>query len=479
MTYISSINRNYFLVLFSNFFLFLASLLTALSIYTSFFSWFFFILFLILILIKTSENIYKENKRIFYLILTSFFLKFFINEFIYVYFELRGYPLGTIGGSDDISYFLKGKLIAQLFINDLSAQLNPRIYHVKISDNQNFYLFNALINLIDIKISLKEMIKVGIIINAFSAVIFYHIYQNIRLNKNYIFLFVFLFVIDLKIFFYSNLNLKEIYLLFSFICCIYLSSVIITNNLNNKKILALSIFGLLFSAIIRWQFFLIYLFMIIVSIYFRLILIIKNNYILKLFNLSIFLGFFLLIFFYYEDVYNYIIIYNNQIAENFLTPNENLSLGNKIFSLKLADNIFYIFIYLGHGILGIFPIFKVSNLYFEFQKIAQVWFHLLLIASTYHGFRCLKNLNKNNLELTFFTITVTIGVFIIILLCALVTYGSLEFSRYSLSLNLYFLIIIAISIKNLNINFIFKIIGVYVVMNLILLIPYYYLKSLL
>ena len=109
--------KNIFFQLFSYKLFLTFSIITVISIYYNFFSWFFFVIFLILILFILSKNIFFQNKNIFYLILGSFFIKFFFSELLYVYFELKGYPLGTIGGSDDISYFLKGKIIAEFLRN--------------------------------------------------------------------------------------------------------------------------------------------------------------------------------------------------------------------------------------------------------------------------------------------------------------------------------------------------------------------------
>ena len=102
--------KNIFFQLFSYKLFLTFSIITVISIYFSFLSWFFFVTFLILILFILSKSIFLQNKNIFYLIIICFFIKFFFSKLLYTFWA-TGYPLGTIGGSDDISYFLKGKLL--------------------------------------------------------------------------------------------------------------------------------------------------------------------------------------------------------------------------------------------------------------------------------------------------------------------------------------------------------------------------------
>ena len=191
------------------------------------------------------------------MIIISFFLKFFLSEFFYIYNESNGYELGTLSGSDDLSYFLKGKFIAEFLRNDLSYEFSRRSFLTQLYDNEFFYYFNAIINLIDTNISLKEIIKIAIFTSTISVIIVYNLCRDIKLNNSSILIIIILFIVDLKINFYSNFNLKETYLLFSSVSSIYLCSTIITNNYKNKKIITLSILGLIFSMFIRFQFFLI------------------------------------------------------------------------------------------------------------------------------------------------------------------------------------------------------------------------------
>ena len=69
--------KNIFFQLFSYKLFLTFSIITVISIYFSFFSWFFFVVFLTLILFILSKNVFFQNKNIFYLIIGSFFIKFF------------------------------------------------------------------------------------------------------------------------------------------------------------------------------------------------------------------------------------------------------------------------------------------------------------------------------------------------------------------------------------------------------------------
>ena len=204
VTRLENITGNFLLV-----FLFLSGF----SIIFDFFSWFFFISLIIFLLLYLTKNIFNENKLVFYLIIFSFFIKFFISEYIYIINEIKGYDFGTIGGSDDVSYFLRGKFIAEFFKNNLSNEIHERFFKRNFFNNDFFYHFNFIINFIDVKINLKEIIKVNFFIYSLSSIILYNICRNLRFSQKNITLIILLFLIDFKLNFFSNLNLKEIYLI--------------------------------------------------------------------------------------------------------------------------------------------------------------------------------------------------------------------------------------------------------------------------
>lgn len=453
------------------------SIITAISIYFSFFSWFFFVIFLILILFILSKSIFFQNKNIFYLILGSFFIKFFFSELSYVYFELKGYPLGTIGGSDDISYFLKGKIIAEFLRNGQIFDLNHRLYSTNLTNNELFYHFNALIVFIDTNLSLKEITKLPIFFNTLACLILYYICDNFNLKKTSIFLIIFLFTVDLKVNFYSLFNLKEPYLLFSSICCMYICGTIITGNFKNKNILIISIIGLLLSIFFRFQFFLINFFLIFLTVLFYLLFIKKifNITKLKIIYFFIFLVLGIAIFNPYHLIINY-----NDIFYQIYFDNENIdnSISNKIYSLKYSDNIFYIVVHFFAGLIGIFPIFKELNTHLTFQLYSQIWTHLLIIISMFALPIFLKNLKKIDYEIKLFISLIFIKVSIILFLSTIISFGSLDFFRYSLFFNIFLIFFVGVSVEYHDLKKItVKSIFVYLMSNLILLLPYYLIKN--
>lgn len=469
--------KNNFYKLFSYKLLLPFSIITIISIYFSFFSWFFFVIFLILSLFILSKSIFFHNQKVFYLIIGSFFIKFFFSELLYVYFELKGYPLGTIGGSDDISYFLKGKIIAEFLRNGQIFDLNERLYSTNLTSNEFFYHFNALIVFIDTNLSLMEIAKLPIFFNTLASLILYYICDNFNLNKKCTFLIIFLFVVDLKVNFYSFFNLKEPYLLFSSICCIYICGTIITANFKNKNILTISIIGLLLSFFFRFQFFLINVFLIFLTVLFYLFFIKKifNITKLKIIYFFIFIIFGLVILNPYYSIINY-----NDLFYQIYFDNKNLdnSISNKIYSLKYSDNIFYILVHFFAGLIGIFPIFKDLNAHLTFQLYAQVWTHLLIIISMFALTIFLKNLKKISYEVRLFIILVFIKASLILFLSTIVSFGSLVFFRYSLFLNILLIFFVGISIENCDLKkIIAKSAFIYLMSNLILLLPYYLIKS--
>ena len=393
--------KNIFFQLFSYKLFLTFSIITVISIYFSFFSWFFFVVFLILILFILSKNVFFQNKNIFYLIIGSFFIKFFFSELFYVYFETKGYPLGTIGGSDDISYFLKGKIIAEFLRNGQILDLNHRLYSTNLTDNELFYHFNALIVFIDTNLSLKEIAKLLVFFNTLACLILYYLCENFNLKKKSIFLIIFLFIVDLKVNFYSLFNLKELYLLFSSICCLYICGSIITGNHKNKNILIVSIIGILLSVFFRFQFFLINFFLIFLTVLFYLLFIKKifNPAKLKVVYFFIFIISGIVIFNQYHLIINY-----NDFFYQIYFDKENIdnSISNKIYALKYSDNIFYIVIHFFAGLIGIFPIFKELNTHLTFQLYAQIWTHLLIIVSMFALPIFLKKLKKIDNEIKFF-----------------------------------------------------------------------------
>lgn len=469
--------KNNFYQLFSYKLLLAFSIITTISIYFSFFSWFFFVILLILSLFILSKSIFFHNQKVFYLIIGSFFIKFFFSELLYVYFELKGYPLGTIGGSDDISYFLKGKIIAEFLRNGQIFDLNERLYSTNLTSNEFFYHFNALILFIDTNLSLMEIAKLPIFFNTLASLILYYICDNFNLNKKCTFLIIFLFVVDLKVNFYSFFNLKEPYLLFSSICCIYICGTIITANFKNKNILTISIIGLLLSFFFRFQFFLINVFLIFLTVLFYLFFIKKifNITKLKIIYFFIFIIFGLVILNPYYSIINY-----NDLYYQIYFDNKNLdnSISNKIYSLKYSDNIFYILVHFFAGLIGIFPIFKDLNAHLTFQLYAQVWTHLLIIISMFALTIFLKNLKKISYEVRLFIILVFIKASLILFLSTIVSFGSLVFFRYSLFLNILLIFFVGISIENCDLKkIIAKSAFIYLMSNLILLLPYYLIKS--
>lgn len=469
--------KNIFFQLFSYKLFLFFSIITVISIYFSFFSWFFFVIFLILTLFTLSKSIYFQNKNIFYLIIGSFFIKFFFSELLYVYFELKGYPFGSIGGSDDISYFLKGKLIAEFLRNGQIFDLNHRLYSTNLTDNELFYHFNALIVLVDTNLSLKEITKLLIFFNTLACLILYYMCDNFNLKKTSIFLIIFLFVVDLKVNFYSLFNLKELYLLFSSICCIYICSTIITGNFKNKNILIISIIGLLLSVFFRFQFFLISFFLIFLTLLFYLLFIKKIFKITKLKIIYFFI--FIVIGIAIFNPYHLIINYNDFFYQIYF-DNENIenSISNKIYALKYSDNIFYIIVHFFAGLIGIFPIFKELNTHLTFQLYAQIWTHLLIIISIFALSIFLKNLKKINYKIKLFISLIFIKASIILFLSTIVSFGSLDFFRYTLFFNIFLIFFVGISVEYHDLKKItLKSLFAYLMSNLILLLPYYLIKN--
>ncbi len=330
---------------------------------------------------------------------------------------------------------------------------------------------------IDTNLSLKEITKLPIFFNTLACLILYYLCENFNLKKTSIFLIIFLFIVDLKINFYSLFNLKEIYLLFSSICCLYICGTIITGNFKNKNILIISIIGLFLSIFFRFQFFLINFFLIFLTILFYLLFVKKIFDItkLKIIYFSIFIVFLIAIF----NTYHLIINYNDffyQIYFKDVTIDNSIS--NKIYSLKYSDNIFYILVHFFAGLIGIFPIFKELNTHLTFQLYAQIWFHLLIIISIFALSIFLKNLKKIDYEIKLFISLIFIKTSIILFLSTIISFGSLDFFRYSLFFNIFLIFFIGVSVKYHDIKKItVKSIFVYLTSNLILLLPYYLIKN--
>ena len=89
-----------------------------------------------------------------------------------------------------------------------------------------------------------------------------------------------------------------------------------------------------------------------------------------------------------------------------------------------------------------------------------------------------KNLKKVSYEIKLFIILIFIKASIILLLSTIVSFGSLDFFRYSLFLNIFLIFFVGVSIKVCDLKkIIVKSAFVYLMSNLILLIPYYLIKS--
>lgn len=466
---------NKFEFLFSNYLSFIFFILTAISIYFNFYSWLFFIFLLISILIKISQKIFEENKNIFNFIIFMFFVKFLIFDYLYIFFEFIGLPLGTIGGSDDISYFVKGKIIAEFIKNNLISELNKRLF---VYHNEYFYHYNVIVNYIDTKIALKDIVKINIFINSISTVLIYFICKNINLNTYSTFTVIFLYLIDLKINFFSFFNLKETYIIFSSLSCLYLCSLIISSKFNSYLIFITSIIGLLVGLLFRYQYFTLSIFVILVTFLIKLILIKKNLFLNKIFLLLSFLFLILLTSLLFNPV-DLIIDYNNLRYSNYQKEIDyDSSIANYFVNLKYSDNIFFFFVHFASGILGIFPIFKDLNLHMTFQLYAQVWTHLLMISGFLFFLKYLKSLKKIDKHKNFFIFIVLFYSLIILSLSTIASLGSMEFFRYSLFFNVLLILLIGCLYQLTNIfNVIKKTLLIYIFINLILLIPYYSLKN--
>ena len=472
------------LILFTKESLITTFLIMLTSVYFSFFSWFFLIIFLISVIFFLSKNIFKENSNLFYLIIISFFLKFFLSEFFYIYNESNGYELGTLSGSDDLSYFLKGKFIAEFLRNDLSYEFSRRSFLTQLYDNEFFYYFNAIINLIDTNISLKEIIKIAIFTSTISVIIVYNLCRDIKLNNSSILIIIILFIVDLKINFYSNFNLKETYLLFSSVSSIYLCSTIITNNYKNKKIITLSILGLIFSMFIRFQFFLINILILIFTFLLKFYLIKKKSIIFK--PKIILLLFTILLFTmnYFFQPLDYLKNLNEYYSSIYLNDQElnnqelNNSISNRLYLLKYSDNFLNILVHFVSGIIGIFPIFKEINSYLKLHLFAQIWTQILMIVSCFFMLNFFKNIKKVKNDTKFLTGIIFLKVLINLFIATVVSVGSLVFFRYTTFLNVFLIFIIGSSIKfNNSLKIVKNSILVYLLINLILLLPYYLLKN--
>lgn len=469
VTRLENITGNFLLV-----FLFLSGF----SIIFDFFSWFFFISLIIFLLLYLTKNIFNENKLVFYLIIFSFFIKFFISEYIYIINEIKGYDFGTIGGSDDVSYFLRGKFIAEFFKNNLSNEIHERFFKRNFFNNDFFYHFNFIINFIDVKINLKEIIKVNFFIYSLSSIILYNICRNLRFSQKNITLIILLFLIDFKLNFFSNLNLKEIYLIFSSISTIYICHILIDNNIRiDYKIITISIFALILSIFFRFHFFIINFFLILVSGCINFFYL-RNNF--KFYKKYLFLCFLVLIIFFLslsplESLYMindrfYNIYYNISETEN--------SISNRLFNLKYKENILYFFVHFISGIVGIFPIYKNLNLYLQISLFAQIWTHLLIIFSSLVLFNFIKNFKTKKLKLKILILITFLKLCIILTVSTVATLGSLEFSRYILFLNVVTILFIGLKDNSFDMKRgIVNGILIYVLLNIILLIPYDLLKN--
>lgn len=466
---------NKFEFIFSYYLSFILFILTTISIYFNFYSWLFFISFLVSVLFKISQSILEENKTIFNFIIFMFFVKFLIFDYLYIFFEFIGLPLGTIAGSDDISYFIKGKIIAEFLRNGLGSDLNHRLF---VYHNEYFYHYNVMINLIDTNIALKDIVKINIFINSIIAVLIYLICKNINLNTNSTFLIIFLYTIDLKTNFFSFFNLKEIYIIFSSISCLYVCSLIISNKFNSYLIFITSMIGLLTGLLFRYEYFTISIFVILITFFIKIILTKKNLFFNKIFLTLFFLFLIFLINFFINPI-DLIIDYNNLRYLNYQEEVDyDNSIANYFLNLKYSENIFFIFIHFASGILGIFPIFKDLNLHMTFQLYAQVWTHLLMISGFLFFLKYLRSLKKIDRNKNFFIFILLFYSLIILSLSTIASLGSVEFFRYSLFLNILLILLIGCLYQLSNtLDVIKKTILIYISVNLILLIPYYSLKG--
>ena len=130
------------------------------------------------------------------------------------------------------------------------------------------------------------------------------------------------------------------------------------------------------------------------------------------------------------------------------------------------------------GFIGIFQIFKEFNIHLTFQLYAQIWTHLLIIISIFALSIFLKNLKKIDYKIKLFISLIFIKASIILFLSTVVSFGSLDFFIYIILFNIFLIFFIGVSVKYHDFKKItVKSIFVYLMSNLILLLPYYLIKN--
>ena len=173
---------------------------------------------------------------------------------------------------------------------------------------------------------------------------------------------------------------------------------------------------------------------------------------------------------YYSSIYLNDQELNNQELNN--------SISNRLYLLKYSDNFSNILVHFVSGIIGIFPIFKEINSYLKLHLFAQIWTQILMIISCFFILNFFKNIKKVKNDTKFLTGIIFLKVLINLFIATVASVGSLVFFRYTLFLNVFLIFIIGSSIQ---FNNTFKIVKnsilVYLLINLILLLPYYLLKN--
>ena len=103
---------------------------------------------------------------------------------------------------------------------------------------------------------------------------------------------------------------------------------------------------------------------------------------------------------------------------------------------------------------------------------------MLIIISMFALPIFLKNLKKIDYEIKLFISLIFIKASIILFLSTVVSFGSLDFFRYSIFFNIFLIFFIGVSVKYHDLKkIIVKSLFVYFTSNLILLLPYYLIKN--
>lgn len=422
----------------------------------------FIFLILFLILIFSLKKIFLFSKKLYDIFLISFFLKILFLLIIFKIGENLNFKNGDIAGSDSQSYFYNS-----FIIGDISKfkKIFIELVNFEIIFDGSFYFYNYFLKILIPGIKSYQVGILNIFYINFAIIIFFNLLNNISSNTKIIFITTLLLIIDFKILFFSLFNLEESLFILLIITSIY-SYLNLTKKINIlRNSIYFSVSFILISFLKLYFALLIFIFFFVFSI----LSFLKNKGKLnkKNFILSTLIFFLMLILF--QPLF-----FNEYLAIKYANVSfVEGSIGSFIMNFDVLSNPLGIIIQFFSAIIGIFPLYKSYTLFIELEKFAVIFFHILLICSIF-GLRNIIKDQKLNFEFLFILIFSLIYLFI----CSIISFGGLEFIRYSLPINFLISYMASFFLKDNPYNKIKSVIVFYLITQISLSGFYHVLKQL-